>query len=143
MRVQSPRGGCWARPLACFGVAARHGLQPPLLTSPTPACIPCGPAAPAFASTPSPSCVAQVSGYGRQNYLREGGKLPRVDAANIEEALDKSLARLGTDYVDLLQVRGEDPYERAYERGTFHLVCRRQHSAAGTQDGKQAGMSGL
>lgn len=46
----------------------------------------------------------QVSGYGRQSWLREGGAFPRVDAANIEEALNKSLARLGTDHVDLLQV---------------------------------------
>ncbi len=46
----------------------------------------------------------QVSGYGRQTYLRDGGKFPRVDEANIVESVDKSLQRLGTDYIDLLQV---------------------------------------
>jgi aryl-alcohol dehydrogenase-like predicted oxidoreductase len=50
----------------------------------------------------------QVSGYGRQPYLREGGKLPRVDAENIEYAVDRSLQRLGTDHVDLLQVHWPD-----------------------------------
>lgn len=52
----------------------------------------------------------QVSGYGRQPYLREGGKLPRVDADNIEYALNRSLERLGTDYVDLLQIHWPDRY---------------------------------
>ena len=33
-----------------------------------------------------------------------------MDAANIEEAVNKSLARLGTDYVDLLQVHWPDRY---------------------------------
>lgn len=46
----------------------------------------------------------QVSGYGRQTYLRDDGKFPRVDEANIVESVDKSLQRLGTDYIDLLQV---------------------------------------
>ena len=45
-----------------------------------------------------------------QGWLREGGATPRVDAANIEEALNKSLARLGTDHVDLLQVHWPDRY---------------------------------
>jgi aryl-alcohol dehydrogenase-like predicted oxidoreductase len=69
--------------------------------------------------------ATKVSGYGRQSWLRDGGKFPRVDAANIEEALNKSLARLGTDHVDLLQIHwpdryvplfGAQPYDQANER---------------------------
>jgi len=40
--------------------------------------------------------------FGR--YLRDGGKTCRVTPAQIEESVNKSLERLGTDYVDLLQV---------------------------------------
>lgn len=52
--------------------------------------------------------ASKVSGYGRQPYLREGGKVPRVDAANIEYAVNKSLERLGTDHLDLLQIHWPD-----------------------------------
>ena len=64
---------------------------------------------PLASPAPSPHPAA-VSGYGRQSWLREGGALPRVNASNIEEALDKSLQRLGTDHVDLLQVHWPDRY---------------------------------
>jgi hypothetical protein len=46
-----------------------------------------------------------VSGYGRQDYLRDDGALPRVNARHIRESVDKSLARLRTDHIDLLQAR--------------------------------------
>lgn len=62
---------------------------------------------PRHAGTATPPCCAgppQVSGYGRQNYLREGGAFPRVTPDQIEESVNKSLERLGTDYVDLLQI---------------------------------------
>ena len=82
------RGTCThARPLA--PPSAAHPLLPiPPLPSPTPA----------------------VSGYGRQSWMREGGELPRVNASNIEQALNKSLQRLGTDHVDLLQIHWPDRY---------------------------------
>lgn len=47
----------------------------------------------------------QVSGYGRQNYLRDNEVFPRVTAEQVEESVNKSLARLGTDHIDLLQAR--------------------------------------
>jgi aryl-alcohol dehydrogenase-like predicted oxidoreductase len=54
--------------------------------------------------------ATKVSGYGRQTYLRAGGALPRVDAANVAESVDASLARLGVDHVDLLQIHWPDRY---------------------------------
>jgi aryl-alcohol dehydrogenase-like predicted oxidoreductase len=42
--------------------------------------------------------------------MREGGELQRVNASNIEQALNKSLQRLGTDHVDLLQIHWPDRY---------------------------------
>lgn len=54
--------------------------------------------------------ATKVSGYGRQTYLRDDGSLPRVNEKNIVESLDKSLTRLGTDYVDLLQIHWPDRY---------------------------------
>lgn len=48
--------------------------------------------------------ATKVSGFGRQQYLRADGSLPRVNEKNIVESVDSSLKRLGTDYVDLLQI---------------------------------------
>ena len=48
--------------------------------------------------------ASKVSGYGRQTYLRADGSFPRVNEKNVVESVDASLKRLGTDYLDLLQV---------------------------------------
>lgn len=49
--------------------------------------------------------ATKVSGYSeRATYLRDNGEVVRVDAANIKESVEKSLKRLNTDYVDLLQI---------------------------------------
>lgn len=50
----------------------------------------------------------QVSGYGRQDYLRDNDVKPRVTPDQIEESVNKSLSRLGTDYIDLLQIHWPD-----------------------------------
>jgi aryl-alcohol dehydrogenase-like predicted oxidoreductase len=49
--------------------------------------------------------ATKVSGYStREHNLRANPGGIRVDAANIKESVEGSLRRLGTDYIDLLQI---------------------------------------
>ncbi|RMQ47685.1 Aldo/keto reductase [Pseudomonas cichorii] len=50
--------------------------------------------------------ASKVAGPGRMEHIRDGN--PRLDRANITAALDASLKRLNTDYLDLYQLHWPD-----------------------------------
>ncbi|XP_074319513.1 uncharacterized protein LOC141656502 [Silene latifolia] len=64
--------------------------------------------------------ATKVCGYSeRSGYIRDNAKVLRVDAANIKESVEKSLKRLNTDYIDLLQIHWPDRYVAIFGEFTY------------------------
>ncbi|CAE5956517.1 unnamed protein product [Arabidopsis arenosa] len=67
--------------------------------------------------------ATKVCGYSeRSSYIRDSGEVLRVDAANIKESVEKSLKRLGTDYIDLLQIHWPDRYVPLFDEGKVRYI---------------------
>lgn len=69
--------------------------------------------------------ATKVAGYGNK-YLRTNGEETRITAEQVEESVNGSLQRLGTDYIDLLQVflgHCSDTVPIASSRRTLLYCC--------------------
>jgi len=67
--------------------------------------------------------ATKVAAFGGFGYVR--GEARRLDAANIRAAVEASLHRLGTDYIDLYQVHwAERPLTMVFQRPGFREALR-------------------
>ena len=68
--------------------------------------------------------ATKVTGPGRGFAWVRGGRLA-IDAAGVAEALEGSLRRLGTDYVDLYQIHWPDRYVPSFGRSHYDPTAER------------------
>jgi aryl-alcohol dehydrogenase-like predicted oxidoreductase len=71
--------------------------------------------------------ATKVAGYGTHNtYVRDNGETVRVTRDQIIESVDKSLKRLGTDYIDLLQIHWPDRYVPLFGAPAYDIANERE-----------------
>lgn len=74
--------------------------------------------------------ATKIAGRSNNTYLRPGEETPQLDRKNIHYAIDQSLQRLQTDYVDLYQLHWPDRALPLFEANSTTFTPRSDDNAA-------------
>jgi aryl-alcohol dehydrogenase-like predicted oxidoreductase len=86
--------------------------------------------------------ATKVAGYGNE-YLRPDAGKTRITKKQILAAVDGSLQRLGTDYIDLYQIHWPDRYVSLFGAGPWDQAQMRDSVPFEEQmEGMQVGLGG-